>query len=60
MPAPNLHSLKNTISLALRLLANDFEHSTKDKEYREIETRLIDIYMNIKDLRNKRAQAGKT
>jgi len=59
MNETNIHAMRNSISLALRLTAADLETCAKDTDYREIEKRLLDIYLNLKTLRNARKDAGK-
>jgi hypothetical protein len=51
---------RNTVRLGLELAVNDLDLCQTDKDYKRIESRLIELYLDIARLRNMRKEAGYT
>jgi hypothetical protein len=51
---------RNTVRLGLELAVNDLDLCKTDKDYKRIESRLIELYLDIARLRNMRKEAGYT
>jgi hypothetical protein len=49
---------RNTVRLGLELAVNDLDLCKTDKDYKRIESRLIELYLDIARLRNMRKEAG--